>query len=287
MTSLIVTGASGQLGQALQRASGDIEGCTLNFFNKEKLDITDPESLDEVFKKGKYDYCINCAAYSQVDSAEKHPGIAHKVNSEGVSFLAECCNRHGVILIHISTDFVFDGGLAGLYTEADNPSPLNEYGRSKLEGEKRVETACKASYIIRTSWLYSQHGNNFVKAIIRSLVERDQLEVVNDQHGCPTNAADLVNFILMIVKSKPPFGLYHYCNKGKTSRYDFALEIKRLLDSKTPIQAINSARRSDRAARPENSALSVSKAEAIFDIEIPDWKESLKRDLESIKNSLN
>ncbi len=198
---VIVTGANGQLGKTIEeiysKNDADLE---FTFVSKENLDITKEKELKLFFKTNKFDYCINCAAYTNVEQAEKTPEIAYKINAEGVKNLAEACRDTGVILIHISTDYVFDGEKSEPYEVTDLPNPINEYGKSKLMGELYIQSALESFFIIRTSWLYSKkYGKNFYKSILAKAKVEKELTITEDQIGCPTNAVNLAEFIYQII----------------------------------------------------------------------------------------
>ncbi len=261
-TQVLVTGSNGQLGKSILALSKEKKNDNVNFTfsTKTSLNISNQEQVEAYFQSDNFTYCINCAAYTAVDKAEEEKEQAFLINSVGVKNLAEACKKHGVILIHISTDFVFDGSKREPYLETDVPNPLNVYGASKLEGETHIQSILKQFFIIRTSWLYSEHGNNFVKTMLRLGAERDEINVVNDQIGSPTYAKDLAEIILKIINSKNfQFGLYHYCNQGALSWYEFAKAIFNFSKIKILVKPIPTAGYPTPAKRPLYSVLSSSK----------------------------
>ena len=196
---VLVTGANGQLGQALQFIAGNYPEITFVFCDSKKLDITNADSIDAIFQEVKPDFCINAAAYTAVDKAESEPEKAYLINVSGAENVAIACKAHTTTLLHVSTDFVFDGTKTTPYTEEDIPNPTGIYGQTKLEGEKAIQAIFEHYYIIRTSWVYSQFGANFMKTMLRLGSERDTLSVVNDQIGTPTHAVDLAEALVQII----------------------------------------------------------------------------------------
>lgn len=273
-----VTGASGQLGQALQFVASDYKDIKFVFASSGDADITDRESLKNFFQRHKPDFCINAAAYTAVDNAEREPEKAYLVNVTGAKNLAEVCNINKTTLLHISTDFVFDGTKDEPYTEEDLPNPKSVYGKTKLEGENEIRDIAEKYFIIRTSWVYSQFGNNFMKTMIRLGTERDSLSVVNDQTGTPTYAVDLANALVAIILSgKKEYGIYNFSNEGSCTWYEFAKEIFRLNKINIDLQPIPSSAYPTPARRPTYSVLCKEKIKRAFGIEIRDWKESLTK----------
>ncbi len=225
MKKILVTGSNGQLGKTLERQSQQ-SLYQWTFCSREELDITKEDELNSVFGSQDFDYCINCAAYTNVEGAEKHPEEAHTLNVEAVKKIVASCNKHHITLVHISTDYVFDGSKSTPYVETDATAPLNQYGKSKLLGEQFIEQDAKAYYIIRTSWLYSKiEKANFYNAILNKARETEELQVVNDQIGTPTNVSNLAAFIIELLSKNPEKGLYHFSDKKIMSWYDFAQTI--------------------------------------------------------------
>jgi dTDP-4-dehydrorhamnose reductase len=227
MKRVLVTGANGQLGLSIQDIANNYPDIEINFKDRSELDITNNEQVNKVFGSGKFNYCINCAAYTNVEQAERTPEVAFMVNAKGVKILATACKEHNVILIHISTDYVFDGNKGEPYTIEDLPNPINAYGQSKLEGENYVQEILSQYYIIRTSWLYHKiHGRNFYKTILEKAKEDKTIKVTDDQVGCPTNAANLAQFLIDLISLKEPsFGVFHYTDGEAMTWYDFSKKI--------------------------------------------------------------
>lgn len=222
MKKILVTGANGMLGQDLCPILED-EGYEVIETDIDTLDITNPGMVEDVLKTHFPDIVIHCAAYTNVDKAEEDLDTARKINSTGTENLSKICAKFGIVLVYISTDYVFDGTKNEPYLPSDIPNPQNNYGLTKLEGEKAVQKYCEKFYIARTSWLYGHHGKNFVETMI-SLADKPELNVVDDQIGCPTWTVELANGIVKLLSSKP-FGIYHVCGSGSTSWYGFAKEI--------------------------------------------------------------
>lgn len=226
--NILVTGASGQLGKTIQDLqSENQEHFDFTFLSKDVLDITNIGDLKDCFELNNFKYCINCAAYTNVEQAEITPEIAYKINAESVKNLAEVCKEHDVVLIHISTDYVFDGTKRAPYTTADIPNPINEYGKSKLLGEQHIQRILKNYFIIRTSWLYSKKfGHNFYRSILNKVKTEKEISVTTDQVGCPTDVVNLSRFIFGIILDKQKsYGLHHFCDKKAMTWYDFAKSI--------------------------------------------------------------
>ena len=278
---VLVTGANGQLGQALQSVSGINPQITFVFCSSSGLDITNLQSCIAVFEKYQPDYCINAAAYTAVDKAESETDKAHLINVIGARNIAEVCKKSNAVLLHISTDFVFDGTSITPYTEEDMPNPTGVYGKTKLDGEKAIQEIWNKYFIIRTSWVYSQFGNNFMKTMLRLASERAHLSVVNDQIGTPTNAVDLAEVLIKMIQfcQTTPievFGIYNFSNEGQCSWYDFAKKIFEINSIKIDLQPISSASYPTPAQRPAYSVLDKSKIKKAFGVAIKNWEESLK-----------
>lgn len=293
---VLVTGANGQLGQSLQFSAKNHPKIDFVFCSSSDLDITNLNNVKQVFNQFKPNYCINAAAYTAVDKAESEPEKAHLINVVGAQNIAEVCKETNCVLLHISTDFVFDGNLSPRsqsrgYTEEDQPNPTGVYGQTKLEGEKAIQNTFDNYYIIRTSWVYSQFGNNFMKTMLRLASERDALSVVNDQIGTPTHAVDLAEclvkiighterVILSAVEGQQPtthnFGIYNFSNEGQCSWYDFAKEIFRVNNISINLQPIPTTGFPTPAKRPGFSVLDKSKIKKVFGVEIESWEGSLK-----------
>lgn len=275
--TVLVTGANGQLGQALQALAPKYKSIDFHFASSAEADITNTDSLKTVFDSIKPHYCINAAAYTAVDKAESDQEKAHAINVTGAKNIAEACKAYGTILIHISTDFVFDGTKTTPYTEEDETNPQGIYGLTKRDGEIAVQQATEQYLIIRTSWVYSEFANNFMKTMIRLGTERDSLNIVNDQIGTPTNANDLAHTIIQIILSgKKEFGIYNFSNEGIASWYDFACEIFTTNNITVQALPIPTSAYPTPATRPAYSVLDKSKIKDTFGIEIKNWKDSLK-----------
>ncbi len=254
MGKILVCGAKGQLGKSIQAVAKN--EADYIYADKSELDITDKSSVANFIKRNSVKIIINCSAYTAVDNAEDDFEKANLLNNLAVRGLAEACAENNVFLIHISTDYVFDGQKSSPYVENDTPNPKTVYGKTKLDGEKAIQEICKHFLILRTAWLYSEYGTNFAKTILRLSKEKNTLKVVNDQIGTPTYAYDLAQFIVKFIEQKlykTSTGIYHFSNEGQCSWYDFAKELVTL------------------------SGLDTTKLEANFHYEIPHWQESVKK----------
>ena len=299
---VLVTGANGQLGQAIQSISKNHKEIDFVFCSSSELDITNLENCQAVFSTHQPHFCINTAAYTAVDKAESEPAKAFDINANGAENLAITCKKFNTILIHISTDFVFDAyfseGIAyydrelrlplksnlGL-TETDVPFPSGVYGLTKLQGEQAIQANWDKHFIIRTSWVYSQFGNNFMKTMLRLASERDTLSVVTDQIGTPTNAVDLAEVLIKIIQSSNSqlsFGIYNFSNEGQCSWYDFANEIFHQKGIKIDLKPIPTSAYPTPAKRPAYSVLDTTKIKSTFDIKINDWQTSLSACLKQL-----
>lgn len=226
MIQVLVTGSSGQLGKSIRKLSRNYPECSFHFRSKEEFDICDINAIEKHFNTIQFNYCINCAAYTDVEGAESNPDMALAVNAEGVANLAEVCKANNVVLIHISTDYVFDGKNCDGYKPDDQPNPINEYGRSKWEGEKHIQQILDQYYIVRTSWLYSYTGSNFYTKIIKAAKENPSISVTNEQYGCPTHADSLAKYLIeLIANSDSSFGIHHFTDGEAMTWYDFAQRI--------------------------------------------------------------
>ena len=286
MKRILVTGASGQLGRCIQAIVKNYGECNYSFKSAKDLDISDAVSVNKEFANTAYDYCINCAAYTQVDNAEDEAEKATKINVNGAENLAKACSSHRVVLIHISTDFVFDGTKKSPYSENDTPNPTGVYGKTKFKGEQKIPQHLEHYFIIRTSWLYSEFRHNFMKTMLRLAKERDELTVVNDQIGTPTYAMDLAQVVVKIIEGQNmDYGLYHYSNEGEASWYDFAKAIFNISNSRIDLQPVGSDKYPTKAKRPKYSVLKKAKIKNTLGINIPAWEESLKIALEANSKS--
>jgi len=287
---VLVTGANGQLGQSLQFIAPNYPELQFVFCSSSDLDITDLNNVQQIFKKFKPHYCINAAAYTAVDKAESEPEKANLINVVGAKNLAKTCKEFNTILIHISTDFVFDGNKRNVtlsavevpYTEEDIPNPTGVYGQTKLDGEYAIQAIFENYFIIRTSWVYSQFGNNFLKTMLRLASERDSLSVVNDQIGTPTNAVDLAEALIKLITynlqptTYNQYGIYNFSNEGQCSWFDFAQKIFKINNIIIDLKPIPTSSFPTPAKRPKYSVLDKTKIKNTFGITILDWEESLK-----------
>lgn len=276
MNNIVVFGASGQLGQCLARVSETLGFSTIYFPSETEANILDKDAIRKIFDTYKPNWCINCAAYTAVDKAEDDIDMARKINKTGAEYLSAFCLEYDSTLIHISTDFVFRGDKSFPLTEYDVAEPVNIYGLTKLEGELEVTKILEKYYILRTSWLYSEYGNNFVKTMLKLGSERDELKIIADQTGTPTYAMDLASSILwIIIKDISAYGTYHFSNEGIASWYDFAKAIFDISGTQVKVIPIKTSEYITRAIRPAYSVMDKSKIKETFDIEIPYWRDSL------------
>lgn len=278
---VLVVGASGQLGKSIEQVVSLEAGGMSNLFSflsREDLQVTDRTAINEYFDAHEIDVLINCTAFTAVDMAEDEPDLAFDVNVMAVGFLAEACERKGAEFYHISTDFVFDGLSDAHYKESDKTNPLSVYGRTKLEGEVIALKTCSKTHVIRTSWLYSAFGNNFVKTIIRLASSRDELTIVDDQVGTPTNAFNLARAVLkMVFAKKKHFGqIYHFSDEGECSWCEFAKEIVRLKGIDCRVSPISSEEYPQKACRPAFSVMDKSKIVEDYGLLLMDWRLSLE-----------
>ncbi|PTM02812.1 MAG: dTDP-4-dehydrorhamnose reductase [Bacteroidetes bacterium] len=282
-TKILVTGGNSQLAKCLRDLECNFSDFKLNYTNKAELDITNLEQVAKYFNKNKFDWCINCAAYTNVEKAELEKTKAFNVNQLGVKNIAQACSDNNTKLIHISTDFVFDGLASIAYTEKDKSNPLNVYGLSKLKGEKELQSILNQHFIIRTSWLYSEYGSNFLKTMLKLAETKDTINVVSDQIGAPTYAKDLVSAIFSIItKDSREYGIYNYSNEGKTSWYNFAQTIFEINKSSVNVIPVTSLNYPTLAERPKFSVLDKSKFKNTFNSTIPRWEYSLKTAIQNI-----
>ena len=282
---VLVTGSSGQLGQSLQFITPNYPEIDFVFCDSTTLNIVDLNNIKQIFKQFKPDFCINAAAYTAVDKAESEPDKAFDINVNGPKNLAIVCKEYNTTLLHISTDFVFDGSLSPRaqsrgYLETDIPNPTGVYGQTKLQGEQEIQAILEDYFIIRTSWVYSQFGNNFMKTMLRLASERDSLSVVNDQIGTPTNAVDLARTLLIIITSSfhfpaSNFGIYNFSNEGQCSWFEFAKKIFEINDLSVNLLPIPTSSFPTPAKRPAYSVLNKTKIKDTFGIEIDNWENSI------------
>lgn len=283
---ILITGANGQLGSEFRAIHENYPQHEFHFMGSKELDITQPNSVLEAFEQIKPEVVINCAAYTAVDQAEDEPEKAFAVNAEGVKNLVEACGKCNTALIHISTDYVFDGTKETPYLESDPTKPINVYGESKLKGEQYVLNSTIKGLVIRTSWVYSSFGANFVKTMIRLGKEREELNVVSDQFGSPTYARDLAEACLTLIDQLDDWpeqpSVYHYSNEGVISWHEFAKEIMKQAGLKCKANPIPTEAYPMKAKRPKYSVLSTGKLQAQFAVGLKDWKSSLKESINKL-----
>lgn len=284
---ILITGANGQLGSELRALAHLYPAYQFIGADRNALPIQDETAVNNWFSKHQPAYCINAAAYTAVDKAEADQEQAYAINANGTGYLSAACATHGAKFIHVSTDYVFNGSSSQPYKETDPTDPINVYGASKLKGEELSRQNNPDSIIIRTAWVYSEFGNNFVKTMLRLMKERPSLNVVSDQVGAPTYAADLASAILQIIDKgswKP--GIYHYSNQGRISWYDFAVAIRNHSGSNCEVHPIPSSQYPTPAKRPSFSLLDTEKIQSAFQLQIPAWEESLLRCLHQLNVSV-
>lgn len=278
---ILITGAYGQLGSELKERIGNYPGWTFLFTDVDTLDITNEAAVQEYFQENQPAFVVNCAAYTAVDKAESDREVARRINAVAPGILAKAARKSSAKIIHVSTDYVFNGRAFQPYTENDSVEPTGVYGETKLEGELQCLKENSDSIIIRTSWLYSSFGNNFVKTMMRLGAERDSLNVIFDQVGTPTYAGDLANTILSVLEiaenepDKFEPGIYHFSNEGVASWYDFAKAIFEITEISCTVNPILTKDYPTPAKRPHYSVLNKSKIKDTFDIKIPYWRDSL------------
>lgn len=282
--NILVTGCNGQLGNEIQLLEKNYPQYT--FFNTDvqELDITDTNAIEKFVEDNHIDGIINCAAYTAVDKAESDEALCIKLNAEAPAYLANAIEKQGGWMIHVSTDYVFNGTNHIPYTEECETQPCGVYGKTKLVGEFNVLKFCKRAVIIRTAWLYSTFGNNFVKTMLKLGKEREALNVVFDQIGTPTYAADLAHTIMQVIEKGIIPGTYHFTNEGVTSWYDFTIAIHRIAGIKScKVQPIHTSEYPTPAMRPHYSVLDKTKIKQTYGIEIPHWEESLNTCIQVLK----
>jgi len=280
---VLVTGANGQVGQELRVLASLYPAFDFVFTTRDNMPIEDEAAVQQFFAKHRPAWCINCAAYTAVDKAETEQELAYSINAEATRILAGACKTFNSRFVHISTDYVFNGKSPAPYKEQDPVEPVNVYGASKLKGEELCLQTNPDAIIIRTAWVYSSFGKNFVKTMMRLMQERPSINVVNDQIGAPTYAADLAQCIMHIIARAATditnwhSGIYHYSNQGRISWYDFAVAIKELTGSSCTVNPIPSEQFPTPAKRPSFSLLDTTKIRTVFHCTIPSWKESLEK----------
>lgn len=283
---ILVTGANGQLGRSISDRASNYPDYQMTYTDLEELDIADYYSVEKVVQDNQIQMIINCASYNAVDKAEDEPMTALLINGKAVQGLAGIAKKQNIGLVHVSTDYIFDGKKSNGYTEVDEPHPQSKYAHSKYIGEQAVNTANPRAAIIRTSWLYSEYAHNFVKTIVKLAKEKDELRVVNDQIGSPTYAGDLADAILQMIPSIANFDgvqTYHYANGGKTSWAEFAKKIIEIADLTCVVTPVTTEEYGiSKASRPAYSLLDTSKIRKEYKFTIPAWEDSLKKCLENL-----
>jgi dTDP-4-dehydrorhamnose reductase len=292
MLRILVTGASGQIGWELQRSLATLGKITA--LDRAGMDLSDPDSIVRAIRESKPEIIVNAAAYTAVDKAESEAALAMRVNGEAPGIMAREAKRIGALLVHYSTDYVFDGAKSSPYVESDRPNPVNSYGRSKLAGEEAIRGSGAPHLIFRTSWVYAARGSNFVRTMLRLARERPELRIVNDQTGAPTSAKSIAEMTAQVLKdvarARENGGLYHFTAAGSVSWFGFAEAIfaeakSRFADFKAPrLVPIPSSEYSLPARRPANSRLDCSKIAATFGIAPPSWDAALRQCLEEMEN---
>ena len=286
MKKILVTGANGQLGQCLQKISSQFEEFEFIFTDSETLDITNKEEVNDFFWQNAPDFCINAAAYTAVDLAETDIEKAFLVNADGAENLAEACAENNAQFIHVSTDYVFDGENNLAYTEEDFTNPLGVYGASKLAGDELALEVNPCSVILRTSWVYSEFGKNFVKTMLNLFATKEELNIVADQFGQPTNANDLAEAIMKIIKSeKITPGIFNFSNLGRISWFDFAEKIAELSEAKIKLNAIETSQYPTPAKRPKNSVLDLDKISKTYANQLKPLEEILEGCVQILQNN--
>ena len=282
--NILITGSNGQLGNEMQISAKNFPNHHFIYTDVAELDICDKEALNAFVKSNDVNMIVNCAAYTAVDKAEDDVELCYKINAEAVKNIGEVATANGAKVIHVSTDYVFDGTNHVPYTEDMPVCPSSVYGKSKLAGEEALISACSQAVIVRTAWLYSSFGNNFVKTMIKLGTERESLNVIFDQVGSPTYAADLAEAIMTIIshESFVP-GIYHYSNEGVCSWYDFTKSIHRKSDITCNVQAIETKDYPTRTPRPHYSVLNKAKIKSTYGIAVPHWEDSLDKCLSILR----
>lgn len=279
---ILITGGNGQLGQSFAKVAEEYPAHGFFYADLPELDITSQASVAAAISEFRPDVIVNCAAYTAVDRAESEPEAARAINADGARIVAEAASREGIKLVHISTDYVFDGTASRPLREEEPVAPLGVYGRTKLEGEQVVRASGAAAAVVRTAWLYSEFGANFVKTMLRLASERREVNVVDDQRGSPTYAPDLARAVMRVIENGVSgFEIYHFAGSGVTSWCGFAAEIFRLAGSGVKLNPITTAEFPTAAPRPAYSALDTSKIASVGAV-VPSWKDSLKICIENI-----
>lgn len=275
MKTVLVLGANGQLGKCFEELAAKHEDIDWLFMNSAEVDVSSGYDVQQCFNSKRIDYCINCAAYTNVEKAESEREKAFLINAEAAKNLAEICKKSNTVLFHFSTDYVFNGAAQMPYLESDQTGPLNVYGESKLKGEECIKENANCYFIIRTSWLYSQFGHNFFKTILSKAQKGEDLNITTLQQGAPTNANHLAKFVLKLIQDRSTkFGTYHFSNKGETTWYGFAEEVLKISGNLGRINLTPDNSYKTLAERPNYSVLNTLKVENTFDYEIASWQDA-------------
>lgn len=287
MKKILIVGGNGQLGNCIRKISENyLDEYIFEFTDSNTLDVTNSSQVEDYFNDFKPNFCINASAYTAVDLAEKEEEKAYAVNAEGVENLAAACKEHNAVLIHVSTDYVFDGETEIPYSEDDFTNPIGVYGASKRKGEELALEANPKTIILRTSWLYSEFNKNFVKTMLNFFQTKEEMNIVADQFGQPTNANDLAKAIFTIIETEPKtFGIFHFSNYPETTWFHFASKIAELSGSKVKLNPITTDQYPTPAKRPARSTMCLDKIEEIYHIEPKHWENSLEDCIEILKNS--
>ena len=282
---ILIVGGNGQLGNCIRKIAADFENrYEFNFTDSTTLNVNDRESISDVFYDFKPHFCINASAYTAVDLAEKEPEKAFAVNAEGVANLAEACEEYNCVLIHVSTDYVFDGETNISYSEDNFTNPQGVYGASKLKGEELATDINPKTIVIRTSWLYSEFNKNFVKTMLNLFSQKEELGIVADQFGQPTNANDLAAAIMKIIETEPKtYGIFHFSNYPETTWFEFAQKIAEFSGSKIKLNAITTEDFPTPAKRPKRSTMCLDKIENTYKIQLKHWENSLEECIENLQ----
>ena len=275
MKNILVTGASGQLGQSLRQRCADFPGMKLHFYTREDFDLEQPDQMARVLNELKPSIVINAAAYTAVDEAENQPDRAFAINTKGVTNLAQLCVVRDITLLHVSTDYVFNGQSSEPYREDHDTAPLGIYGQSKQQGELAVAQINPPHYIVRTSWLYGPYGNNFLKTMLRLAEQGKSLTITTEQKGSPTSTLDLADAILKLIETEAPYGIYHFSNTGQTTWYGFAKEIFSQTHQLDQVQLAETAEYPTFAKRPNYSVLDTNKITQTLQKPIRSWQDAL------------
>ncbi len=287
MKKILVIGGNGQLGCCIRKIASEFElDYEFSFTDSQMLDITNEDQINTFFTEYKPDYCINASAYTAVDLAEKENEKAFAVNADGVGYLAQACKDINAILIHVSTDYVFDGETNLCYSEDDFTNPIGVYGESKLKGEELAMEINPKTIILRTSWLYSEFNKNFVKTMLNLFSQKDELGIVGDQFGQPTNANDLAEAIMSIIETwEKKYGIFHFSNYPETTWFEFAEKIAEFSGSKIKLNKLTTDQYPTPAKRPKRSTMCLDKIEKVYNVETRHWENSLEECIEILQSN--